>query len=579
MLDEAGRKDAEEHYQAELRKFQQPAPTSQGNMANDTPSKKPSPTASATQNKTSTSVSTQTKPSPQVQSSASHPQSGADAKERKPIPDKNLGKVTQVLRDAPPYAAPSLSKDRIYTPNTKSQLVGRPKRASDIVIMSNYVTVKSKPKVLYAYSLEFSAVHGDERVTFDRRQEIQEIFNLLEQNSVLDLSSTVWATDYKTLWCTQRLFPENTGPLFTGTHPYQQRSVVYAVSATVDDIRELKIEQGFREESFDKLQEHIRALNAVVTRSMRNYSASPNSIHSIKQIGPNKFFVDGGFRNITQLHAVRGYFTSIRPGTEETLLNINTATSAFLPCMLVSELVYKLAQVFRNNRQAVKYVEKLLKGAIVRITYRRQNWEGSNMDVNAEENRRKIFKHFGFEARRQKFFEMSKDKKGETDPNDKGTTVYNFLQKQNVQFFSTTEPDMLCVNVGKPTRMANQADDVIMRRHTVDGAVWIPAQFLEIVPNQPIKTLLGTQHTSDMIGVALRQPAQNAELIEKEGLVLLGLMEPNQPEMVCHSLCLASVFANLLYRIKWVYQLIRLWSDLRPEHWAHQLYSTEMVFL
>jgi len=80
------------------------------------------------------------------------------------------------------------------------------------------------------------------------------------------------------------------------------------------------------------------------------------------------------------------------------------------------------------------------------------------------------------------------------------------------------DPTGLCVNVGK--KVSRTAD---MRLQSKDGAIWIPAQLLEIVPYQTVKSQLPPALISAMIAVALRKPANNARLIVNEGLNVLRI--------------------------------------------------------
>jgi hypothetical protein len=79
-------------------------------------------------------------------------------------------------------------------------------------------------------------------------------------------------------------------------------------------------------------------------------------------------------------------------------------------------------------------------------------------------------------------------------------------------------PTGLCVNVGKKLN-ASAAND--MREQSKQGAIWIPAQLLEIIPNQPMKLQLPSELISKLTNVACRKPAQNAKLIIEEGLDVL----------------------------------------------------------
>jgi hypothetical protein len=76
----------------------------------------------------------------------------------------------------------------------------------------------------------------------------------------------------------------------------------------------------------------------------------------------------------------------------------------------------------------------------------------------------------------------------------------------------------LCVNVGK--RVERTAS---MRSQSKDGAIWVPAQLLDIVPYQTVKSQLPPALIASMITAALRKPALNARLIVEEGLDLLRI--------------------------------------------------------
>lgn len=86
---------------------------------------------------------------------------------------------------------------------------------------------------------------------------------------------------------------------------------------------------------------------------------------------------------------------------------------------------------------------------------------------------------------------------------------------------------MYCINVGKRVKtkkMENSPpEDGLMRSQSAQGALWIPACLLQIIPGQVIKTTLNNMHTSEMIRHALRLPAENVGLLEEEGLDIMGV--------------------------------------------------------
>lgn len=62
-----------------------------------------------------------------------------------------------------------------------------------------------------------------------------------------------------------------------------------------------------------------------------------------------------------------------------------------------------------------------------------------------------------------------------------------------------------------------------MRAQSDAGAIWIPAELLQIVPYQMVKGLLSPKHMSEMIKFAVRSPKENANFLIKEGLQTMKL--------------------------------------------------------
>jgi hypothetical protein len=85
--------------------------------------------------------------------------------------------------------------------------------------------------------------------------------------------------------------------------------------------------------------------------------------------------------------------------------------------------------------------------------------------------------------------------------------------------------DLLCVNVGKRVHSfrPGSTTEEDMKQQTIDGAQWIPACFLEILPYQPMTGQMDADHTRAMMDHALHLPAENAGLIDAEGLEVLGV--------------------------------------------------------
>ena len=99
---------------------------------------------------------------------------------------------------------------------------------------------------------------------------------------------------------------------------------------------------------------------------------------------------------------------------------------------------------------------------------------------------------------------------------------------------------LLCVNVGNRVKSVpdHLLTDEKMRQQTLGGAQWIPACLPEILPNHQTAAPLSPDHTTQMLRDAVRLPAENAGLIDTEGLTTLGLRSStqatSQDKLVCY---------------------------------------------
>lgn len=97
----------------------------------------------------------------------------------------------------------------------------------------------------------------------------------------------------------------------------------------------------------------------------------------------------------------------------------------------------------------------------------------------------------------------------------------NFSTALKIPFLDNND---LCVNVDKSLNATDIEDYVKTSRA---GAIWIPAQLLEIVPYQPVQGLLPPSQTNNMLKYANRAPIDNASLIVQEGLEKLMINDKN----------------------------------------------------
>lgn len=130
----------------------------------------------------------------------------------------------------------------------------------------------------------------------------------------------------------------------------------------------------------------ITALNALISQHV-----SSRRMNDVVPVGPNKFFLKGGYKQFPMLDIHRGYFTSIRPGFNTVLLNVNVAAAAFYQPMYVSDF-FRLAETKKWSDYGSP--RDLLKGLTVRIAYRRESHD-NEYDPNIEEHRHRVIAGFG----------------------------------------------------------------------------------------------------------------------------------------------------------------------------------------
>lgn len=155
-------------------------------------------------------------------------------------------------------------------------------------------------------------------------------------------------------------------------------------------------------------QAKTAALNAIVSHYVSERCSE------VMHVVANKFYYRKGYRTMTGLHAFRGYFTSLRPGSQKLLLNVNTITTAFHQPLLVSQFLQLVndPDVPRATAEYGREVYNLLKNVRVRITYSRSRGAGgaageedaderNENDLDDEMNRRKTIMEFGSTPDRQ----------------------------------------------------------------------------------------------------------------------------------------------------------------------------------
>lgn len=262
------------------------------------------------------------------------------------------------------------------------------------------------------------------------------------------------------------------------------------------------------------------ALNAIISR----HTVTTPSQKSIVSIGLNKFFISKGWIRMGVLNAVRGYYTSVRPGYDNVLLNVSTTTSAFYHPTIVSAFLRSGQKLAKDYGEPAS----LLKNRSVRFLYKMRAKVATDkqaadvaehVDPNAEPNRTRTVAGYGYPSSQQQF-----------EMDGKRITVAKYFK--STYGLDLIFPELPAINVGlgpdQQTKLAIKKathpdtptapeDEVLNPR-----AVWIPAEFLEIMPDQQFGRRLNADHTRDMLNCALHDPATNQALIQEEGLKIIG---------------------------------------------------------
>ncbi|KAI9842921.1 MAG: hypothetical protein M1837_006753 [Sclerophora amabilis] len=244
----------------------------------------------------------------------------------------------------------------------------------------------------------------------------------------------------------------------------------------------------------------IRALNTIVSA----HASIPDGIEGVFQAGDNRYFVKAGWEDIGGgLVAMRGYYSSVRPGMSQMLLNVNTVMSAFItPCT-----VQTFIQTFYNMRgrsmelspDQRKELGSRLKGIQVRILYSRAG-DGKETGIDSPMRRTKTIRALGEPPSRQAF-----------RMNEEVHHVKSYLE--TARGIKIDDDSLPCVDLGGSGQ----------------PPMWFPPEKLWILPFQLFRGKLNDEQTGEMIKIACRKPVLNVAAIVGEGLPSLGIHPTESP--------------------------------------------------
>lgn len=210
------------------------------------------------------------------------------------------------------------------------------------------------------------------------------------------------------------------------------------------------------------------------------------------------------------LVAIRGYYSSVRPGPSRVLVNINVATGAFYEALPLDMLMEKFMGNRRfdsesNARVCLNFIKRL---KVVTRYLKEKDANGKDQSVLKVRTVMGFSKHPFAQNANQIKFDHTDDNGNKTNL----TVAQYFLRKHSK---TVGKPYLPVINVG-----------------TDKDPMYIPPEFCLVIAGQPARRLLTANQTSVMIGFAGRPPNANAQSIETSGLELMQLSNRAQANTI-----------------------------------------------
>ncbi|KAK5746930.1 hypothetical protein LTR17_000561 [Elasticomyces elasticus] len=368
---------------------------------------------------------------------------------------------------------------------------------SSIQVYTNHFEVKLPPGlVLYEYKVDGDSPDWKGATRNKRKVFMRDAIDNLPE---LKERATVIATDYHDkIIAGRRLFDDNeTAEVLVYNYKPGTRDDPSTLSLNVKYICEY---------SMDELDGYVRGHNvgyaergAAEAMNMIMSKAVADGAADTFMAGNNKFYYRPGTSELggkRGLIAMRGYYSSVRPGMGAVTLNVNTLTSAFYKQQTIADYLKGLFPNSDMGEAEFKKANKHLKSLRAYVNFSRGK---ENDDLTLDDDVRRI-----------KTVRELKDFAGEIPFKLSSTSE------------ATTVAQHLFDKYPKASEGAYEAIAVNVGAQAPNEKFYLDSQ-LTILSDQLYRKLLDPDETKSMIDVARRDPDPSRRAILQEGLASLCL--------------------------------------------------------
>ncbi|MCJ1248207.1 hypothetical protein MMC30_005424 [Trapelia coarctata] len=245
----------------------------------------------------------------------------------------------------------------------------------------------------------------------------------------------------------------------------------------------------------ERKEDIIQAMNIVMSRwpSVAAGIVAHKSGNKFFPLVPEPEQLSGG------LVAMNGYYSSVRTSIQRLLLNVNSITSAFYRSGPLLSVMRGYRDLHGND---LRKLQRFLKGVRVKLTH-------------LEPPKERVI--FGFASREgdgvlganseEARFDWQKDE-------NKSETIRVTVK----QFYKEHYKRNLDVPLAPVINVGNAAHPIL-----------VPPEVCEVLPGQVSSSKLLGKQTEKMVEAACREPIVNQNLINGEGLRVMGLNQPRGP--------------------------------------------------